>query len=95
MNEITVPAPGGHVRGGVPVRLRPGRWHRDGREVPGLREQGEQGHRVGPGQRGCRGWLAGGINLFGQRAQPRPVGGEPAQQRRCLAVLPGRGIELL
>ena len=45
--------------------LLPGRWYRDGREGPGLRQQGEEGHRVGPGQRGCRGWLAGGVDLLG------------------------------
>jgi hypothetical protein len=45
--------------------LLPGRWYRDGRQVPGLRQQGEEGHRVGPGQRGCRGWLAGGVDLLG------------------------------
>jgi len=30
-------------------RLLIGRRHRDGREVPGLRQQCEHGHRVGPG----------------------------------------------
>ena len=30
----------------------PSRRQRDGAEVPVLREQGEQGHRVGPGERG-------------------------------------------
>jgi aromatic-L-amino-acid/L-tryptophan decarboxylase len=65
----------------------------DGGEVPGLRELGEQGHRVGPGQRGQAGRPAGGIDLLGQRTQLRGVGGEPVQQQRCPAVLSGRGIE--
>jgi aromatic-L-amino-acid/L-tryptophan decarboxylase len=65
----------------------------DGGEVPGLRELGEQGHRVGPGQRGQAGRPAGGIDLLGQRTQLRGVGGEPVPQQRCPAVLSGRGIE--
>jgi aromatic-L-amino-acid/L-tryptophan decarboxylase len=69
-------------------------WRRrDGVEMPGLREQGEQGHRVGPGERGQAGRLAGRIDLLGQRAQLRRVGGEPVQQSRCPAVLSGGGIK--
>src|SRR6201986_1973178 len=65
----------------------------DDRHRPGLREQGQQDHRIGPGERSGAGGLAGGIHLFGQGNELRPGGGEPVQQRRGLAVLAGRGVE--